>query len=558
MHKNFFLFEQILKEIKPVLLGSRITEAFTYQKDELVLRLNIDHFLNISVSPDHPYFLLSAEHKIKQPALTLFPELNGQAILNIFLKAPDKHLVIELENFYLEAVFYGTFFNVFLVDRQGGLVARFKEKGEPLPPRPAGDASQKLLLSQLEENALRSILKPDAGQSLLAFFKKNFAALNNLLLKEIFFRLRLSPDESLADLSPEQQAALIHTLLQMRDEVNAGKAYLYFQNEQAEKIGVLRLQHFEAANRVMFKEYDSVNTALSIFYSERTFRQEFLRLQEMCRKALDNRLAYLERSLTHLAQNANLEERKKEAELKGNLLLTFKHQIPKGSKEVELENIFDGSGEKVKIKLNPAKSVTANAERYFNKFKHLSEEKRLLEMKRDTYEKERQEIKQLLAELEKIKDIHRLRKFARKLQDLKLLQKLPETKKEKINVHHLKYSFNRIIVDKAWDVYIGKDGENNELLTFRFANKWDIWLHAQGVPGSHVIIRVPKRDQMPPHHVLEQAAQIAAAHSKAKHSSTVPVMYTQVRYVSRVRKAPPGTVKVKNEKLLFVKPMKLK
>jgi hypothetical protein len=76
----------------------------------------------------------------------------------------------------------------------------------------------------------------------------------------------------------------------------------------------------------------------------------------MCRKALDNRLAYLERSLTHLAQNANLEERKKEAELKGNLLLTFKHQIPKGSKEVELENIFDGSGEKVKIKLNPGGS----------------------------------------------------------------------------------------------------------------------------------------------------------------------------------------------------------
>ncbi len=557
MHKNFFLFEQILKEIKPVLLGSRVTEVFTYQKDELVLRLNIDHFLNVSVSPDHPYFLLSDERKIKQPALTLFPELNGQAILNIFLKAPDKHLIIELENFYLEAVFYGTFFNVFLVDRQGALLARFKEKGSPLPPQRTGDAAQRLLLSRLEESTLHGVMQHDADQSLLAFFKKNFAALNNLLLKEIFFRLQFSPDETVADLSPGQQADLIRTLLQMRDELNAGKAYLYFQNGQPEKISVLPLQHFETVDQVTFKEYDSVNTALSIFYRERTFRQEFLRLQELCRKALDKRLAYLERSLTRLAQNANLEARKKEAELKGNLLLTFKHQIPKGSKEVELENIFDGSGEKVKIKLNPAKSVAANAERYFNKFKHLSEEKRLLEMKRDTYEKELQEIKQLFTELEKIREINRLRKFARKLQDLKLLQGLPETKKEKINIHHLKYSFNRMIVDKAWDVYIGKDGENNELLTFRFANKWDIWLHAQGVPGSHVIIRLPKRDQMPPRHVLEQAAQIAAAHSKAKHSSTVPVMYTQVRYVSRVRKAPPGTVKVKNEKLLFVKPMKL-
>ena len=122
---------------------------------------------------------------------------------------------------------------------------------------------------------------------------------------------------------------------------------------------------------------------------------------------------------------------------------------------------------------------------------------------------------------------------------------------------HIQTTFKHLILEDNWHVYIGKSGENNDELTFKFANKQDYWFHAQGVPGSHVILKSQHKEQAPPYHILEQAAGIAAANSKAKHSSTVPVIYTQVRYISRIRNAPKGTVNTRNEKTLFVEPLQI-
>ncbi len=556
MHKNYFLFEQLTKEIKAQILGAHIGQPFTYQKDELILPLEDERFLRLSVSADHPYVLLSPEKQIRQPTLRLFQELEGQTILNLRLRPFDKHLIIELNDFSLEALFYAPFFNIFLFDSQKRLRSRFKEKHDY--PERFDDHSDRLILSDLDADQLLRTLEKGKNDAFLNFLKKNFVALNNLLINEILHRLGLSKEQVVGHLSEEQRNRVVEIFLQVSEELNDGQSYLYFRNEQIERIALLRLHFMEIDPEIRFKSYDSLNVALSLFYREITFKQEIAKLKNLCAQALLKRRNYLQNSLQKLEQNADLEARKKEAELKGNLLLTFKTSIPKGAKEVELENIFSDKHEKIKIKLNPAKSVVANAQKYFNKFKQLNEEKRLNEIRRDTYQKELAEILELQQQLEKLNDLNRLKKFARKLKEMKLLQKLPDENEHKIPTSHLKYSFRRLILDKKWDVYIGKDGPNNELLTFRFANKWDLWLHAQGVPGSHVIIRLPKRDQMPPKHVIEQAAQIAAANSKAKHSSTVPVMYTQVRYVSRIRKAPPGTVKVQNEKVIFVEPKEIK
>ncbi|MCK4797771.1 MAG: DUF814 domain-containing protein, partial [Spirochaetes bacterium] len=100
-------------------------------------------------------------------------------------------------------------------------------------------------------------------------------------------------------------------------------------------------------------------------------------------------------------------------------------------------------------------------------------------------------------------------------------------------------SFNRLLLKQQWEILIGKSAENNDLLTFKYARKYDIWLHAQGVSGSHVVIRIPDKSQKPPMDIIEQAASAAAFFSSAKNSSTVAVNYTEIRYVRKPRKAPP-------------------
>ncbi len=114
--------------------------------------------------------------------------------------------------------------------------------------------------------------------------------------------------------------------------------------------------------------------------------------------------------------------------------------------------------------------------------------------------------------------------------------------------------FRRYRLPGGWEVWVGRNNRENDELTHRTAAPEDLWFHAQGVPGSHVILRTGGRPAQVPRRVLEQAAALAALHSKARHSALVPVIYTRRKYVRKPRKTPPGTATCLREKSLFVAP----
>jgi predicted ribosome quality control (RQC) complex YloA/Tae2 family protein len=102
------------------------------------------------------------------------------------------------------------------------------------------------------------------------------------------------------------------------------------------------------------------------------------------------------------------------------------------------------------------------------------------------------------------------------------------------------------------EVWVGRSARDNDLLTQRHAHGHDLWLHAQGVEGSHVVLRTGGQPALAAD--VEAAAQLAAQFSKAKHSQTVPVVVTEKRYVRKPRKAVPGAVVAERAKTLFVSP----
>ena len=101
---------------------------------------------------------------------------------------------------------------------------------------------------------------------------------------------------------------------------------------------------------------------------------------------------------------------------------------------------------------------------------------------------------------------------------------------------------------------MGRNNKENDQLTHRASHLRDIWLHAQGVAGSHVILRTAGKPESVPKAVLHKAAALAALHSKARHSSLVPVIHTERRYVRKPRKAGPGLAVCLQEKNVFVEP----
>ena len=103
------------------------------------------------------------------------------------------------------------------------------------------------------------------------------------------------------------------------------------------------------------------------------------------------------------------------------------------------------------------------------------------------------------------------------------------------------------------DIWVGRGARSNDELTFHSAAPGDVWLHARDAAGAHVVLRW-QRDDPPPARDLEEAAQLAAWHSKARGSTVVPVDWTRRKWVRKPRGAAPGLVLLDRSKTLFVRP----
>lgn len=543
MYKNYFLFEKQVNEIKPLLLGNVIQKIFTYQKNEIVIELSGEKplFLLINISPHLPYLLVQPAYNIKQHKYQLFDDLQDQVICDMYIQPYDKHIIIELERYKIINFFYGKQPNIFICGDNNSIISSFKT-GE----MPGLSSIEKRIDFRTTDWIIPDINNID---SLKIILKDQFAALNKTFNDEIIFRLGYTNNRE------KYNTALLKKIFQnIKNEIEINKTYIYRQNGTIKSISIFRLTHLETKNDITTQEFKTVNEAWQRFISEKTDQSKFDKLYKECVSVLKNKMDYLNRSLKHVVELENLHERKRIAELKGNLLLTFKNQIQIKESEVALENIFSDNAEIIRIKVNQNKSVSENAQVYFNKYKDIDKKQLTHDVKTNTLNHEIAIYSEINNKLISAKSLSEIKGIVEKLMDLHLLvPDYPSANK----IYKPQSTFKHLVLEDDWQVYIGKSGENNDELTFNFANKQDFWFHAQGVPGSHVILKTKQKDQVPPHHILEQVAGIAAANSKAKHSATVPVIYTQARYVSRIRNAPKGTVNARNEKTIFVEPLSI-
>ena len=103
------------------------------------------------------------------------------------------------------------------------------------------------------------------------------------------------------------------------------------------------------------------------------------------------------------------------------------------------------------------------------------------------------------------------------------------------------------------EIWVGRGAASNDALTFHESSPRDVWLHARDAAGAHVVLRWT-RDEPPPMRDLEEAAVLAAWHSKSRGSGLVPVDWTRRRYVRKAKGGAPGLVLVQRSETIFVKP----
>lgn len=116
-----------------------------------------------------------------------------------------------------------------------------------------------------------------------------------------------------------------------------------------------------------------------------------------------------------------------------------------------------------------------------------------------------------------------------------------------------KYNILEYKLSGDWIVLAGKTDADNDYLSLKMANPNDYWFHVKGMPGSHVVLR-EKPGEDPDKSILKEAAAIAVYHSKAKNGGITAVSCTRVKYVTKPRGAKPGSVHIRKEFVLKVRP----
>src|SRR5207253_1980228 len=111
----------------------------------------------------------------------------------------------------------------------------------------------------------------------------------------------------------------------------------------------------------------------------------------------------------------------------------------------------------------------------------------------------------------------------------------------------------RLQTHNGVQLLVGRTAGQNDTATFRLATPDDLWFHARGVPGSHVILHVaPNLADAD----IEEAARLAAGYSKRREDAQVDVVYTERKHVRKIPNAPPGQVTYRNERTIRVAPLR--
>jgi predicted ribosome quality control (RQC) complex YloA/Tae2 family protein len=233
-----------------------------------------------------------------------------------------------------------------------------------------------------------------------------------------------------------------------------------------------------------------------------------------------------------------------------NLLLCHLGSVPQGAAEVTLEDISSEPVEAVRIDLDPTLSAQQNAERRFTRARRLERGVGIASTRLRETESQLAALRDFLARSDAL-ELPALLEEASSL-GIKLDANSAQirSRPSKGRQQHLPY---RVFRAEGTRILVGKGAADNDALTLTIARPHDLWLHARGLSGAHVII--PRERSAPPvaPELLLDAAHLAAHFSDARGEPSAEVQYVERRYLRKPKGSAPGAVRVDRERVLLLR-----
>ncbi len=542
----------VAAELRRSLIGGKIDKLYQPARDQLLLYIrgqgeNVR--LLLSAAPGHPrahLTTLSRENPGTPPmfCMLLRKHLLGGRILSLDQPPMERILDFKLEtidelgdrverHLILEAM--GRSANLILLDGAGRIIDCIRRvegdlasgRRQVLPGlfyRPPEPPDKRNPLA-LDGSALRQALSNPTGREADSLLLDTFTGLSPLVARELAFR---------AGDSGEQLAQELEKLLDAVRREDFTPCVLVRDGKPVDFSFRPILQY---GPETELQERESFSALLDSFYEEREqserVRQRGQDLVQAVKRACDRTRRKLVNQEKELAATLD-RERKREL---GDILTSNLHAMEKGMKLLRTMDYYDPACREVDIPLDPLLTPQQNAAKYYKEYNKAKTAQDVLTVQ---LEKGRAE----LAYLESVLENLRLAEGERDLQEIR--QELTETgylrRQSKAKERSKKVSGKPMEFRSTAGlrISVGKNNNQNDLLTTKMAYKSDIWLHTQKIHGSHVILWLEGGEA--DLQSLTEAAQLAAWFSQGREGSRVPVDYTPVKYVKKPAGARPGMV----------------
>ncbi len=565
----------LTNELKNELCTARVSQIHQPNKDELLLSLRTlrgGKKLLISARANSPRVSFT-ENAPENPAsppmlcMLLRKKLSGAKISDV--RQPDLERIIFIDfdavnelgdsvKYTLACEIMGKYSNVIFIDENETVIEALKRIDAgmttgrivlpgmkyTLPP-----AQNKLsVLSNSPEAIVSAITRSEEklGKAIL----NTVLGIAPLISREIEYRITNGEAMYADSLDSQHLNRLKYYIGKLADDiinVNGKPCCIYDESGKPKDMSFTEIRQYGSFYTV--KTSDSFSSLLDSFYSERDKTERMRARSQDLLRLLTNASERCARKIN--TQQAELEQCADREHLKicGDLIQANLYRIEKGSPFVELENFYDESMSKLRIRLDPSKSPSQNAQKYYKEYRKAKTAEIMLTEQLTLAKRELEYLDNVFDSLSRAETERELSEIRSELV-LTGYIKAPKAKgkgKEQKPLPPLEFK-----TTDGLTVLVGRNNRQNDQLTLKTAAKNDIWFHTKDIPGSHTILVT--NGQEPSEEAVRQAAAIAAYHSKAREGSQVPVDYTRVRNVSKPQGARPGTVIFVKNRTIYVKP----
>ena len=298
------------------------------------------------------------------------------------------------------------------------------------------------------------------------------------------------------------------------------------------------------------QQAESFGALLDGYYIVRDRRDAMRQKGQAVRKTVQNLCQRLQRKLAIQEKELQATFDRERLRQLGDILTANIHKIQKGQTKVTVEDFYDENMAQIEVAISPLLSPQQNAAKFYKDYARMKNAEKELTKQIDLGEQELQYLKSVLEELNRADTDAELEEIRRELQDGGYIRQ--DTGKRKMKQGKLPPL--RFESTDGYPIYVGRNSRQNEELTFKSARKDDLWLHAQKVHGSHVIIACA--GVTPPDDTITQAAQLAAYYAETTGGKNIPVDMTPVKQVKKIPSGKPGMVIYHTYKTVIVNPYK--